>query len=104
MKLTPSKVAICPTQKQKGTRFICVFIVHRFMLLCFSPNLVIKLTYIISLLFFFRFHYVSQLMYLLFAHDKLSVLPGAAQKVLFRMLEEMANTVYKSNANEHVFR
>ena len=51
-----------------------------------------------------RFHYVSQLMYLLFAHDKLSVLPGAAQKVLFRMLEEMANTVYKSNANEHVFR
>jgi len=43
-------------------------------------------------------------MYLLFAHDKLSVLPGAAQKVLFRMLEEMANTVYKSNANEHVFR
>lgn len=51
-----------------------------------------------------RFHYVSQLMYLLFAHDKLSVLPGSAQKVLFRMLEEMANSVYKSNANEHVFR
>ena len=39
-----------------------------------------------------------------FAHDKLSQLPGAAQKVLFRMLEEMANTVYKSNTNEHVFR
>jgi len=51
-----------------------------------------------------RFHYVSHLMFLLFAHDKLSQLPGAAQKVLFRMLEEMANTVYKSNANEHVFR
>ena len=51
-----------------------------------------------------RFHYVSQLMYLLFAHDKLSQLPGAAQKILFRMLEEMANTVFKSNANEHVFR
>ena len=51
-----------------------------------------------------RFQYVSQLMYLLFAHDKLSMLPGAAQKVLFRMLEEMANTVYKSNANQHVFR
>ena len=39
-----------------------------------------------------RFHYVSHLMFLLFAHDKLSQLPGAAQKVLFRMLEEMANT------------
>ena len=70
-----------------------------------------------------RFHYVSHLMFLLvsffllhkcyqisqdfffqFAHDKLSQLPGAAQKVLFRMLEEMANTVYKSNTNEHVFR
>lgn len=51
-----------------------------------------------------RFHYVSQLMYLLFAHDKLSQLPGSAQKILFRMLEEMADTVYRSNANEHVFR
>ena len=51
-----------------------------------------------------RFHYVSQLMYLLFEHDKLRMLPGAAQKILFRLLEEMANTVYKSNANEHVFR
>jgi F-box protein 25/32 len=51
-----------------------------------------------------RFHFVSQLMYLLFSHDKLSQLPGAAQKILFRMLEEMADTVYKSNANEHVFR
>ena len=35
-----------------------------------------------------RFHYVSHLMFLLFAHDKLSQLPGAAQKVLFRMLYE----------------
>ncbi len=43
-------------------------------------------------------------MYLLFAHDKLSQLPGAAQRILFRMLEEMADTVYKSNTNEHVFR
>ena len=36
-------------------------------------------------------------MYLLFSHDKLSQLPGAAQKILFRMLEEMADTVYKTN-------
>ena len=47
---------------------------------------------------------VSQDFFFQFAHDKLSQLPGAAQKVLFRMLEEMANTVYKSNTNEHVFR
>ena len=51
-----------------------------------------------------RFHYVSQLMYLLFANDKLNQLPGAAQKILFRMLEEMAHTVFKTQTNEHVFR
>lgn len=51
-----------------------------------------------------RFDYVSKIMYTLFSHDKLSQLPGAAQKVLFRILEEMADTVYKNNYNEHVLR
>lgn len=51
-----------------------------------------------------RFNYVSQIMYKLFSHDRLSQLPGAAQKVLFRMLEEMANMVYQNNVNEHVLR
>jgi hypothetical protein len=34
--------------------------------------------------YFSRFNYVSKLMYLLFNHDKLSQLPGSAQKILFR--------------------
>lgn len=51
-----------------------------------------------------RFDYVSKIMYTLFNSDKLMDLPGAAQKVLFRMLEEMADTVYKNNYNEHVLR
>ena len=38
------------------------------------------------------------------ANDKLNQLPGAAQKILFRMLEEMAHTVFKTQTNEHVFR
>ncbi len=51
-----------------------------------------------------RFDYVSKIMYSLFNSDKLMELPGAAQKVLFRMLEEMADSVYKSGINEHVLR
>jgi len=60
-----------------------------------------------------RFNYVVSLMQLLFSHDKLSQLPGAAQKVLFRMLEVVADTVYSNDGskkedggrrNEHVLR
>eukprot|EP00095_Tigriopus_kingsejongensis_P009453 maker-scaffold197_size267318-snap-gene-0.13 protein:Tk09453 transcript:maker-scaffold197_size267318-snap-gene-0.13-mRNA-1 annotation:"f-box only protein 25" len=51
-----------------------------------------------------RFNYVSKIMYILFSDDKLSQLPGAAQRVLFRMLEEMADMVYHNNVNEHVLR
>jgi F-box protein 25/32 len=51
-------------------------------------------------------------MQLLFSHDKLSQLPGAAQRVLFRMLEVVADTVYSNEGrkkgggrrNEHVLR
>jgi len=51
-----------------------------------------------------RFNYVAKIMDILFSHDKLSQLPGAAQKILFRMLEEMTEAVYENNVNQHVLR
>ena len=56
------------------------------------------------LLFFRRFNYISKILYSLFSHDRLIQLPGNAQKVLFKILEEMADTVYRNNYNEHVLR
>ena len=51
-----------------------------------------------------RFNYVASLMHMLFSHDKLRHLPGAAQKVLFRMLEVVADVVYTENREEFVLR
>lgn len=55
---------------------------------------------------FSRFSYVSKILYALFSHDRFMQLPGQAQKILFRVLEEMADGVYSSHGhrNEHVLR
>ena len=51
-----------------------------------------------------RFNYVTNLMHILFSHDKFRMLSGASQKVLFKMLEVVADTVHYTNRNEHVLR
>lgn len=51
-----------------------------------------------------RFNYVAKLMFMLLSHEKLSHLSGAAQRILFRLLEDMAETVYENNQNQHVLR
>lgn len=51
-----------------------------------------------------RFNFVSKIMSVLFSHEKLMTLPGAAQKTLFRMLEEMSEVVYANDRHEHVLR
>merc|ERR1719370_1867133 len=51
-----------------------------------------------------RFHYVSSLLALLLAPDRLHQLSGATQKHVLRLLEEMAGTVYGEHCNEHVLK
>jgi len=51
-----------------------------------------------------RFQYVSHLLRLLLTPEKLSHLPGGSQKLIYRILEEMAAAVYIKNQNEHVLR
>lgn len=51
-----------------------------------------------------RFHYVSDLLRLLLCPGKLYQLPGGSQKLVFRILEEMAGTVFSEHRNEHVLR
>eukprot|EP00096_Caligus_rogercresseyi_P010351 TRINITY_DN3737_c0_g1_i1.p1 TRINITY_DN3737_c0_g1~~TRINITY_DN3737_c0_g1_i1.p1 ORF type:complete len:395 (-),score=127.78 TRINITY_DN3737_c0_g1_i1:960-2117(-) len=51
-----------------------------------------------------RFRYVGRVMHILLRHDKLRTLPGAAQKLIFRMLEEMADVVYESQSHEDILR
>jgi len=49
-----------------------------------------------------RFQYVSAILKLLLTPEKLYQLPGASQKLIFRILEEMAGTVFAEHMNEHV--
>jgi len=49
-----------------------------------------------------RFQYVSAILKLLLTPEKLYQLPGASQKLIFRILEEMAGTVFSEHMNEHV--
>lgn len=51
-----------------------------------------------------RFHYVSSLLRLLLSPDKLFQLPGASQKIIFRILEEMAVAVFAEQRGEHVLK
>lgn len=49
-----------------------------------------------------RFQYVAAIMKYLVVPDRFYQLSGATQIFIFRLLEEMANTVYESHTNEHV--
>lgn len=49
-----------------------------------------------------RFQYVSAILKLLLTPEKLSQLSGSSQKLIFRILEEMAGTVFSEHMNEHV--
>jgi len=49
-----------------------------------------------------RFQYVSAILKLLLTPEKLYQLAGASQKLIFRILEEMAGTVFADHMNEHV--
>nr|ADD38022.1 F-box only protein 25 [Lepeophtheirus salmonis] len=49
-----------------------------------------------------RFRYVARVVHILLRHDKLRTLSGAAQKLLFRLLEEMADVVYENQSHEDV--
>jgi len=49
-----------------------------------------------------RFQYVSTILKLLLTPEKLYQLAGASQKLIFRILEEMAGTVFVEHVNEHV--
>jgi len=49
-----------------------------------------------------RFQYVSTILKLLLTPEKLYQLAGASQKLIFRILEEMAGTVFAEHMNEHV--
>lgn len=49
-----------------------------------------------------RFQYVAAIMKHLVVAEKFYQLSGASQIFIFRLLEEMANTVYESHTNEHV--
>jgi len=49
-----------------------------------------------------RFQYVSSLLRLLLSPDRLFNLPGSCQKLIFRILEEMAVTVYAEKRGEPV--
>lgn len=51
-----------------------------------------------------RFQYVSSLLQLLLTPERLHQLSGASQKLVLRLLEEMAGTVYAEQCNEHVLR
>jgi len=49
-----------------------------------------------------RFQYVAAIIKHLVVPEKFYQLSGASQVFIFRLLEEMANTVYESHTNEHV--
>jgi len=51
-----------------------------------------------------RFQYVSSLLQLLLTPDRLHQLSGASQKLVLRLLEEMAGTVFAEQRNEPVLR
>lgn len=51
-----------------------------------------------------RFQYVSSLLQLLLCPERLHQLSGASQKLVLRLLEEMAGTVFAERCNEHVLR
>jgi len=51
-----------------------------------------------------RFHYVSSLLRLLIKQDRLFQLPGSCQILVFRILEEMARTVYTEKRGEPVLK
>jgi len=51
-----------------------------------------------------RFQYVSSLLQLLLTPERLHGLSGGSQKLVLRLLEEMAGTVFAEQANEHVLR
>jgi len=49
-----------------------------------------------------RFQYVAAIIRHLVVPDRFYQLSGASQIFIFRLLEEMANTVYESHTNEHI--
>jgi len=49
-----------------------------------------------------RFGYVAAILKILVVPDRFYQLSGASQIFIFRLLEEMANTVYESQTNEHI--
>jgi len=49
-----------------------------------------------------RFQYVAAILRHLVVPDRFYQLSGASQIFIFRLLEEMANTVYESQTNEHI--
>jgi len=49
-----------------------------------------------------RFQYVAAILRHLLVPDRFYQLSGASQIFIFRLLEEMANTVYESQTNEHI--
>jgi len=51
-----------------------------------------------------RFQYVAAILQLLLTPERLYQLPGASQKLVLRLLEEMAGTVFSEQRNEHVLR
>jgi F-box protein 25/32 len=51
-----------------------------------------------------RFHYVSSLLRLLLKQERLFRLPGSCQVLVFRILEEMARTVYTERRGEPVLK
>jgi len=51
-----------------------------------------------------RFQYVSSLLRLLLHPERLFHLPGSCQKLIFRILEEMAVTVFSEKRGEHVLK
>jgi len=51
-----------------------------------------------------RFSYVTNLMHLLFSHDRFRMLSGAAQRILFKMMDVVADQVYHSKRGDQVLK